>query len=470
MEIPILSLLIMILTIALVTGVSTYLSRSVRSVEGYTLGGRQSGVPLVAGSIAGACIGGGATVGTAQLASIIGLSAWWFTLGAGISLIIMALFYARPLRSASLETISQYLELSYGKEAGAFASLASSLGIFFSAVASCLPGIYILSHLLNISSLQAALLLLFLVAVYGFFGGMKSAGIGGILKMAIIWISLFVTGISVCHSFQASPELLASLPDTPWFSLFGNGVENAMANLFSLIVGILCTQTYIQAIFSASSPRTAAVGALAAALIIIPVGLPCVMIGMYMHAAHPEVSPILVLPTYLLHYQPLPIGSIAMGGILLSLISSISGLSLGIGTMLSQDILSHLFPVDNSHTELLRTRIVVLGVVILASAVSIINEDSQVLFWNYMSMALRGGGIFLPLTLAVFRPRAIAPHWALLSMISSTATAIAASFFKLSVPPLFLGLGISFALLLTGLMHHKWIQKKTEAADAAIRQ
>ena len=86
-----------------------YAARSVHSAEGFSLGGRSAGVPLVAGSIAGTCVGGGATIGTAQLASTVGLSAWWFTIGVGLALIIMGIFYARPLRRSSLETIPQYL-------------------------------------------------------------------------------------------------------------------------------------------------------------------------------------------------------------------------------------------------------------------------------------------------------------------------------------------------------------------------
>ena len=115
--------ILIVATIAVVIGGGIYAARSVKSVEGYSLGGRAAGVPLVAGSIAGTCVGGGATVGTAQLASTIGLSAWWFTIGTGLSLILMGLFYARPLRRTSLETVSQYLILNYGKASGNFTSI-----------------------------------------------------------------------------------------------------------------------------------------------------------------------------------------------------------------------------------------------------------------------------------------------------------------------------------------------------------
>ena len=440
----------MMLTVVTVICFGLYFARSIKSAEGYSLGGRSASVWLVAGSIAGTCVGGGATVGTAQLAVVTGLSAWWFTLGVGISLIIMAFFYAKPLRCTSLETIPQYLALNYGDKAGTLAGIVSSVGIFLSAVASTLPGIGIISYLFGIPTVESAVLLLVLVALYGFFGGMKSAGMGGMLKMAIIWLTLFISGISAFHSVQMLPESGTVLTDFHWYSLWGEGVGITLANLFSLIVGMICTQTYIQAIFSAQDPQTASIGALVAALIVIPVGLPCVTIGMYMHAAHPEVSPLLALPVFLLKYQPLIVGSVAMGGILLSLISSIAGLSLGIGTMISRDILPH----AKESGTLLRTRMVVLAVILLAAIVAVMNKDSQVLLWNYMSMALRGGGIFLPLTLTIFRQHAVGSHCAILSMTISTAVAVIAAIVDSPVPPLFIGLGTSFLFLAAGYITH----------------
>ena len=52
MELTIEHLIIMLLTVALVIGGGIYSARSVKSAEGYSLGGRSAGVPLVAGSIA----------------------------------------------------------------------------------------------------------------------------------------------------------------------------------------------------------------------------------------------------------------------------------------------------------------------------------------------------------------------------------------------------------------------------------
>ena len=269
------------------------------------------------------------------------------------------------------------------------------------------------------------------------------------MKMAIIWVSLFVAGFEAFQMLHGTPAWDA-LPARE-LDLFGRGFEPSMANLFSVIVGVLCTQTYIQCIFSASTPVTAAFGCFAAALIVIPVGLPSVAIGMYMHAFDPNVSPILVLPSYLINHSSTLIGGLAMGGILLSLIGSIGGLSLGIGTMISHDIIMPITKITDDLKLLKVTKLTVLAVMILACLISIANRGSEVLFWNYLSMALRGGGIFIPFTLAVFLPGHLTKTWAVISMAGSTLAALLSVFMGLPVEPLFVGLIASVIFILPGI-------------------
>lgn len=446
-------LMVMALTVAAVLGTGIYMSRSVSSAGDYSVGGRSAGVSLVAGSIAGTVVGGGATVGTAQLAYSFGLSAWWFTLGSGIAFILMGLFYAKKLRVTSLETIPEFLYLHYGQRAEFLSSIISSAGILFSAVASCLPGIEIISFLLGTPPHISALILMGLVVLYTFFGGMKSAGAGGILKMTVLALSLAAAGISAWIGLSEAGGLSSFSPSQ--LSLMGRGWDASLANLFSVIVGILCTQTYIQCIFSAKSPRVASAGCMAAALIVIPVGLPSVAVGMYMQSLHPVDVPILVLPLYLFHHVPDVIGGLGMGAIVLSLIGSIGGLSLGIGTMVTKDLFAPIFHILDDKRLLWLTRGSVLTVLLAACGIAMANRGSQILIWNYLSMSLRGAGIFIPLTAAIFFPGHLKRGWAVLSMAGSTAASLVAVFMKSAVDPLFIGLGVSLILLCPGISFSK---------------
>ena len=451
MELTLAHIVIMLATVGVVLLGGMYAAKSVKSAEGFSVGGRSSGWPLVAGSIAGTVVGGGATVGTAQLAYTTGLSAWWFTLGSGTALIIMGLFYAGKLRSTGLETIPQYLKRNYGNKAAEAVGIISSLGILFSVVASSLPGIQILSAVLKVPTEAAAVILCCLVAAYVFFGGMKSTGVGGILKMLVIWLSLFVAGASAFMTIQAMPEFKTALPPDYWWNMFNIGAGSSFSKLFSMIVGVVCTQTYVQCFFSASSPKVASISAFVAAAIVIPVGLPSVAIGMYMHVYEPNVVPVLVLPIYLLEHQGTVLAGIALGGIMLSLIGSIGGLSLGIGTMLTWDIIGRMVDLGNGKKLLYTLRFVVVAVMALGCLIAIVNLDSQVLFWNFMSMALRGCGVFLPLTFAIFYPRSIAKKWAYASIVVSTIVPVALEFMGLlPMEPLYLGLIISGIMMFVG--------------------
>ncbi|WP_082334494.1 sodium:solute symporter family protein [Selenomonas sp. GACV-9] len=457
-------LAVMAVTICVVLAGGLYAAKSVHSAEGFSLGGRSAGIPMILGSIAGTCVGGGATVGTAQLAGSVGLSAVWFTIGIGFSLLVMGIIYARPLRYTGLETISQYLVVNYGKGAGRFTSFVTSLGILFSAVASTLPGIGLLTALTGYSYLTSAGLLLVLVILYAFFGGMKTASVGGLLKMIILFVTLFALGITAWHGLLAEPMLLADKP-VDFLSIWRIGTGSILNNVVSVLVGIICTQTYIQAIFSAATPKTAAAGLMIASLVAIPIGVPCALMGIYMQAVHPELPAMMALPAYLLHYASPLMGGAALGGIVLGIIGSIAGLSLGVGTMVARDMLEPLLPIRSEQGKLMLMRLSVVGAVLVAMYIAIAYKDSQILFWNYLSMALRGCGVFMPLTLAIFKPRALSPAWALASMVLSLGAAIAAGLCYIDSSPIFIGLGVSMVVVLLGL-----IRKRLHPRNPEVRR
>ena len=402
MKLSLMHLVSLVLTLVLTMLPGIIASRRIKSADDYNVGGRSAGVGLVAGSIIGTIVGGAATVGTAQLGYKLGLTAWWFTLGSGIALLIMAAFYAKPLRASGLTTVAEFLVTNYGKPAGWLATVSSCAGIFFSIVASTLTALHLVAGIFGVNLYISAVLILLITAGFVFFGGISGSGMAGIIKIFLIFASIFVGGVLAYCNMGGSAGIAAALPAHPWFSLFGRGVEDGLFSLCSMIVGVISTQTYVQALFSAKDSKTAAVGCVTAACIVIPVGLPSVMIGMFMHVNHPEINSIDALPLYLSTYLPDWLGGIGLAALLLSALGSIAGLALGIGTMISRDIISKVWRSATSVNLLWASRFSVL----LAAAAAIVfvffHLDSSVLEWNYLSMALRGSGIFLPLTFCVF--------------------------------------------------------------------
>ena len=97
-------LISLILTLALTMLPGIIEARKIKSADDYNVGGRSSGTGMVAGAIIGTMVGGAATIGTAQMGFKVGAPALWFTLGSGIALITMAIFYSRPLRQSGCRT------------------------------------------------------------------------------------------------------------------------------------------------------------------------------------------------------------------------------------------------------------------------------------------------------------------------------------------------------------------------------
>lgn len=441
-------LTVMVLTVAAVIGAGVFLSGRSGGAEGFSLGGRRSGAGLVAGIIAGSAIGGGATIGTAQLAFQYGLVAWCFMLGVGLGLVLLGLFFARPLRRSALETVPQFLALHYGPRIGPAVSLISCLGIFFACSSSVLPGLGMVSAVFGISPAAASPILLLLMLAYIVFGGQRGAGISGMLKSAVLWAALLAAAVLACRGLSSG-----SSAELPSFSLFSRGGGYFTSCIGATAMGMMTGQMYIQALYSARDSRAAVRGALIGAAVTAPVGLMASLIGMYMRVRHPETPPLLVLPQFLLGELPPWLGGMAMGGIVLAIISSAAAQVLAIGTMLARDVAAGLCGLRSDRGLLAVNRLGIIAATAAVTLFSLANIDASVLHWNYLSMALRAGGIFLPLTLAIAGGGAWARHfsgaWVMVSMLGSTAVSLLAALCW-DVPPAAGGLGTGALLLALG--------------------
>lgn len=144
---------------------------------------------------------------------------------------------------------------------------------------------------------------------------------------------------------------------------------------------------------------------------------------------HPHINSINALPLFLTTYLPDWLGGIGLGALLLSAFGSIAGLTLGTSTMFINDIIFKIKPNLTDKKALYFSRASVLGLISLSVIFTYHNLQSDVLNWNFLSMALRGCGIFLPLTFALFFFRKAHPNAALASMLASLIIACGWNYF-----------------------------------------
>lgn len=427
---------------AAIAAVFIALSRAARatrhSVDGFSVGGREASPWLVAGALVGTMIGGSATIGTAQAAVNIGFSAWWFTCGATLGFLLLAWCYAGPLRRSGLRTVAEYMASCYGPAAGILTSAVSVLGIFFSLVSSGLAGIHFMQFILPVSREVATLLLLITVVIYVLAGGIKGTAVSGLVKTVLLYTTLCWAG---CIAYT----LIADRPLDPAFfpATLADG-NDFISNALSVIIGAVVTQSYAQAVYSARDTRSAVRGSLLAAALCAPIGLPLILIGLSIGQLYPTVDPVQALPHFLLHYLPPVVAGIALGSLFLAIIGSIAGLSLGAATSVAVDIVAGGWGLRHDRIVLTVLRGSLVVITAAAFGVSLYYYHSQLLYWNFLSFALRGAGVFFPFLLAILCQQRFAHTHINANIAVSTLLAVMAAVTD-SVPlnPLYLGMSIS---------------------------
>jgi solute:Na+ symporter, SSS family len=424
-------------------------TRKIESATDFTLAGRKSGSWSVAGGIMGTLVGGASTVGTVQLAFLYGLSAWWFTLGSGLACLFLGLTLAPALRQGEVETIPQFISRYHGERARVCASLFSALGMFIHIVAQLLACGAILATLFKFSTLQGSLISSVLVSCFALGGGMRSAGPLGMVKLLLLYCTMTGAGVMAVIKVGGWNQLSSGFPAFPWFSLFGYGVKEGLSDLVSMLVGVISTQTYLQAVFASRDTVAARRGALISAFMIPPLGVLGIAVGLFMRNLHPTLDSTRALPVFLLEYFPSPLAGIAFAALLIAAVGTAAGLTLGVGTTLKVDILSKVRSIERH--ELAVMRLVTLGVILAALAILFFNLDSAIMKWSFLSMGLRGATLCLPLLGAVFLRERTTPRGGALSIYTAPLAVIAAGIIGTELPPLLIGLSVSGVAMACGL-------------------
>jgi len=164
-----------------------------------------------------------------------------------------------------------------------------------------------------------------------------------------------------------------------------------------------------------------------------------------MRANYPDIMSKQALPLFVINHLNPAIGGIVIGTLIVSVVATGAGLTLGISTMFSRDIYKTLIHKEaTDKQELLSLRMSVLVVLGLTTLMVLFNLDSLILQWSFLSMTLRGTVVFMPL-LAILIWKDQTPKSAgLIAMIlAPTITILLNVLGFTAVDPLYIGMGIS---------------------------
>lgn len=448
--------------IASITVAGVYSGRKVKDASDFSGGSGRAGATIVMGTIIGTLVGGSSTVGTAQLAYTYGMSAWWFTLGAGIACLLLALAFTKPLRQMGAGTLTTMIGAEYGKRAQMAASILNSVGTFINVIAQLLSGTAIIEILFpRLNTVASAGLVALLMLFYVVFGGVWGTGLVGIVKTLLLYLAVIASGVVALILSGGVRTLWTSLPHETYFNLFARGVGKDGGAGVSLILGVLSTQTYAQAILAGRSDREAKRGALLSACMIPPIGIGGILVGMYMRLqATPEMladgrllstAAKTAFPKFILDQLPPFFSGLILATLLIAVLGTGAGLSLGISTIIHRDIVSSLTTkFTDPKRGLLFSRSCIAVVLALAVAFTAL-PASFILDFSFLSMGLRAAVVFAPLLGALFCKGKIQPGYALLAIVAGPLFVLFGKLVGTRFDPLFLGMAAALLIMAVGL-------------------
>ena len=424
---------------------------------------KRNPMPVVAGVITGTLVGGSSTIGTAQLAYQFGMSAWWYTLGAGISCLILALVYAKPFRRTGCATLVSIIRKEYGSKVGMAVSVLSSVGTFINVIPQVISATAVLAVVFPDMPLTTAVVIsVAFMILYVIFGGTKGAGIVGIVKMVLIYITMVISAGMVLQMVGGIPAFTAmaqniSDPDGIRFTyLFSRGLGTDIGACLSVLLGVITTQTYAQGVLSGRTDKDGVGGALISAFLIPPIGIGGILVGLYMRAnaaLYTGVTAKTALTAFITAHMPPLAAGIILGTLFITVVGTGAGITLGIATTLTNDILAQLvsrFRQPNAKAILSKAMIVL--VLSIAGFLACGSLGDIILQFTFMSMGLRGAVVFLPLSCALWLPGRISTRYAMAAVTAGPLVVLLFGLWKvLPFDPLFAGVAVSLLIMAAGL-------------------
>lgn len=337
--------IIVLVYVILLFALSIYMSvKAKKDGENFLLYKGKNNMWITAVTIAGLAIGGASTIGIAENAFSKGLSAGWYDLAWAIGAVVCSLVLVKRLRASGYTTISEMTRNMYGKttekimvvsmiiiQCGIIALQYKAGG---SILYSLLPGVF--------KDVDTATLFSFIIfMLIAFVGGMGSVSVSNIMNITLIYIGVIVATVMVLFNkggWDATLTMVAENPDVPYLSLWeGMGLTGILGWIVVMCGNTNSVQGVVQIALTSKSDKDAVRGFQIGALMMIPVGFLCALLGVASKALYPDGVASTALPVILMSL-PGAIAGLTLAGLWAADMSTACSMLIGLSTTCSRDV------------------------------------------------------------------------------------------------------------------------------------
>ena len=370
-------IVIILAYISVLFGISWYVKRrAASSTEDYVLAGRRLTTPLIMVSIVGLAVGGASTIGVAEQAYKVGLSAGWYTAAWGIGAIVMGLTVAKKYRRLHITTVPELLERYYDRRsmvAGIACQVLVQLVVMSlqyvaggAVLAALMPDIFT-----PVTGMFTSAVVFIGITLIG---GMWSASQSNILNVTLQYIGITVAAFLIVAMAGGIDVVAIQAPTVTAMDFFsGVGPMTIVTWIVVLITVNISLQAIIQISLGAKDVQTARKGFVIGGLVMLPVGFVAALLGVIASEMYPSISPTTALPQLIMSLNPW-IAGITLASLWAADVSTACNLLLSAATLYSHDIHKQFIDPqmsDKKYMAITRMSVLLLGLLTLGFALTI---------------------------------------------------------------------------------------------------
>src|SRR6476661_6036924 len=165
--------------------------RKATTQSDFLVAGRRLGPMLYSGTMAAIVLGGASTIGGVGLGYQYGISGMWLVFSIGCGILLLSLVFAGRINRLGVYTVSQMLELRYGRGANLLSGIVMWAYTLMLAVTSTIAYGTIFGVLFDIGKVPAILIGGAVVVIYSVLGGMWSITLTDFVQFVIKTIGIF---------------------------------------------------------------------------------------------------------------------------------------------------------------------------------------------------------------------------------------------------------------------------------------
>lgn len=369
--------------------------------------------------------------------------------GAALCLILVGIFFARPLYRLNINSFGDFYRMKFGKRVELIASLCIIFS-YFTWIAAQLVALGIMANLLlGISVTSGVLICAAIVAIYTVTGGLWAVAITDTIQTVVIVVGLAVVAITLTHETEGFSAVMSNV-EPGFYRFFPEASWQAILAYFAAWItiglGSIPQQDIFQRVMAARTERIAVRSACLSGIMYVTIGLLPLYIGLCARYLSPDMvsegNLQAVLPSVILERTGFGLQVMFFGALTSAILSTTSGAILAPATVLGENIVKPVFFNDKMEdkTILKTVRIAVIVITVVSLAFALYEGNIYNLVAQSSSLSLVS--LFVPLVGGIYGKR-YSESAALGSILGGMAVYIICESIGTETPALLYGLAAS---------------------------